>query len=76
MEAELIDGLCQRYSCLPSELMREDAHLLMRMHQILAMGRPEGADTSIKAGDSPSEQDLYNLPMQEMPEDFEWPATK
>jgi len=24
----LIDGLCQRYSCLPSQLMEEDATIL------------------------------------------------
>jgi hypothetical protein len=26
--AEMVDGLCQRYHCLPSELEREDVSLL------------------------------------------------
>lgn len=34
--AELIDGLCQRYHCLPSAIMREDAYLL-RMMTILGL---------------------------------------
>ena len=37
--AELIDGLCQRYHCLPSELLREDASLL-RMLAILSLAQP------------------------------------
>jgi hypothetical protein len=36
----LIDGLCQRYSCLPSALMAEDATLL-RMIAIVQEGKPE-----------------------------------
>ena len=40
-EAELIDGLCQRYSCLPSQLMTEDVTLL-RMVAIVQEGQPEG----------------------------------
>ena len=39
-EAELIDGLCQRYSCLPSQLMVEDVTLL-RMVAIVQAGQPE-----------------------------------
>ena len=39
-EAELIDGLCQRYSCLPSQLMGEDVRLL-RMVAIVQEGQPE-----------------------------------
>ena len=39
-EAELIDGLCQRYSCLPSQLMGEDA-TIMRMLAIVQEGQPE-----------------------------------
>ena len=40
-EAELIDGLCQMYSCLPSQLMGEDVTLL-RMVAIVQEGQPEG----------------------------------
>ena len=39
--AELIDGFCQRYSCLPSQLMGEDVTLL-RMVAIVQEGQPEG----------------------------------
>ena len=38
-EAELIDGLCQRYSCLPSQLMAEDATIL-RMMALVQEGQP------------------------------------
>jgi len=30
-----VDGLCQRYHCLPSQLLREDAGYLLRMLAIL-----------------------------------------
>jgi hypothetical protein len=36
----MIDGLCQRYSCLPSQLMEEDATIL-RMLAIVQEGQPE-----------------------------------
>jgi len=36
----LIDGLCQRYSCLPSQLMAEDVTIL-RMVAIVQEGQPE-----------------------------------
>ena len=39
-EAELIDGLCQRYSCLPSQLMEEDATIL-RMVAIIQEAQPD-----------------------------------
>tara|TARA_R100000808_G_scaffold6135_4_gene18411 strand:+ start:4060 stop:4308 length:249 start_codon:yes stop_codon:yes gene_type:complete len=35
--AELIDGLCQRYSVLPSQLVKEDVGLLRLMH-IVSLG--------------------------------------
>lgn len=39
-EAELIDGLCQRYSCLPSALLAEEATIL-KMVAIVQEGQPE-----------------------------------
>ena len=39
VEAELIDGLCQRYGCLPSALLAEDADLLLSVVGIAAMGK-------------------------------------
>ena len=38
--AELIDGLCQRYGCLPSQLLAEDA-TIMRMLAVVQLGHPE-----------------------------------
>jgi len=38
--AEIIDGLCQRYSCLPSEIVREDVGIL-RMLDIVEQGTIE-----------------------------------
>ena len=38
--AEIVDGICQRYSCLPSALLREDAGIL-RMLAIVSEGKVE-----------------------------------
>ena len=38
--AEIIDGICQRYSCLPSAVMSEDVGIL-RMLTIIAEGKIE-----------------------------------
>ena len=40
MEAELIIGLCDRWHCLPSEVLQESAEVL-RMLAILAEAQPE-----------------------------------
>ncbi len=37
INAEMIDGICQRYSCLPSSLMGEDVSLL-KMLNIVNIG--------------------------------------
>jgi len=41
VEAELVDGVCQRYGCLPSALLEEDADYLLRTLAIVGMGRVE-----------------------------------
>ena len=38
--AEIVDGICQRYSCLPSQVMAEDAGIL-RMLDIVGQGKEE-----------------------------------
>lgn len=38
--AEIVDGICQRYSCLPSAVMAEDVSIL-RMLAIVADGKVE-----------------------------------
>ena len=45
--AELIDGLCQRYHCLPSEIMKEDSSLL-KMLAILNLAQPESPPSGNK----------------------------
>lgn len=39
--AEFILGMCERFGCLPSQLLAEDAGL-MRMLKLETMGRGEG----------------------------------
>ena len=39
-QAEIIDNLCQRYSCLPSQVMGEDVGIL-RMLAIVGEGKVE-----------------------------------
>ena len=34
-EARMIDTLCRRYSCLPSQLMQEDASLMLHTLRLL-----------------------------------------
>ena len=38
--AEIVDNICQRYSCLPSQLMAEDAGIL-RMLTLVSEGKVE-----------------------------------
>ena len=38
--AEIIDGICQRYSCLPSQVLGEDVSLIKTI-QIAELGRIE-----------------------------------
>ena len=39
--AEFLDRLCQRYGCLPSQLLEEPADLLLPMLAAIAEGRPD-----------------------------------
>lgn len=39
----MVLALCERFGCLPSQLMREDAGLL-RLISIVNLGTPEGGD--------------------------------
>jgi len=40
LEAELVDGLCQRWGTVPSVVLAEDAHYVLRMLNILAEAKP------------------------------------
>ena len=62
VKARMIDNLCQRYSCLPSELLAEDVDRIMRMHSILALA----GDNQGSPGNPPGnamEQSLANMSM-------------
>jgi len=53
----MIDNLCQRYSCLPSQLLAEDADLIFGIQSILALA---GDDAPGKKTQDMEEQ-LANL---------------
>jgi hypothetical protein len=38
---KLIDNLCQKYSVTPSQLMNEDASLLLHMNRLLIEAQPD-----------------------------------
>ena len=40
LEAELVDGLCQRWGQPPSVILRENAHYILSMMTILAEAKP------------------------------------
>ena len=40
LEAELVDGLCQRWGQPPSVILAEDAHYVLRMLAVLAEAKP------------------------------------
>ena len=42
-KAKLIDRLCQRYSCLPSQLLNEDASLLRSLNILSEAGELQSA---------------------------------
>lgn len=41
VKVELIDGLCQRWSCPPSQILREPTDLVFQMVSILALAKPK-----------------------------------
>jgi hypothetical protein len=57
MRARLIDNICQRYGCLPSQLMEEDTDLLFGIMNILSL---VGDDSAPNKAQSMEEQ-LANL---------------
>lgn len=40
----MIDAICQRYHCLPSELLREDVSLIHRLNVVLLAEPKEAGD--------------------------------
>ena len=40
----MIDGLCKHWGCPPSAVLKEDAGYVMRMMQLIALGKPEELD--------------------------------
>jgi len=54
--ARMIDSLCQRYSCLPSQLLAEDADLIFGIQGILALAE-DAPDNKVQN----MEEQLANL---------------
>ena len=57
MRAKMIDGLCQRYGCLPSQLMEEDTDLLFGIINILSLVGDDAAPNKAQS----MEEQLANL---------------
>ena len=57
VRARMIDSLCQRYSCLPSQLMAEDADLIFGIQSILALAK----DDAPRSKTPDMEEQLANL---------------
>jgi hypothetical protein len=55
--ARMIDNLCQRYSCLPSQLLAEDADLIFGLQSILALA----GDDAPRNKKQDMEEQLANL---------------
>ena len=62
IRAKIIDNLCQRYSCLPSQLLAEDAGLIFQIYSILALsGEYDNQTTSPMSNVNAMEQGLANM---------------
>ena len=57
VRARMIDNLCQRYSCLPSQLLAEDADLIFGIQGILALANDDAPDNKAQN----MEEQLANL---------------
>ena len=57
VRARMIDNLCQRYSCLPSQLLAEDADLIFGIQAILALASEDAPDNKAQN----MEEQLANL---------------
>ena len=64
VEYEFVDGLCEKYGKLPSEVMREPAGYLMKMHK--AIGLAKGQDKASPKGDTPDTSSVreMEIPME------------
>ena len=60
--AQFIDMLCQRYGCLPSALLREDAGELLQIQQLLAIAEGK-AETVAEMPKEMDEEEMMGLTM-------------
>ena len=51
MELQLVDALCQRWGCLPSAVLAEDADYILRMVRLVIAPSAEGS--AAPAADDP-----------------------
>ena len=62
MKVRMIDNLCQRYSCLPSQLLTEDISLLFEIHNVMALaGDHESQEHQQLSPEQSMAQNLANL---------------
>jgi hypothetical protein len=57
----MIDTLCQRYGCLPSQLMQESMDLIFPMHHLLSMIDNEERPEQQGSKDDPILSSLANM---------------
>lgn len=64
--AQLVDGLCQRWGCLPSQLLKEDANVILQILTVIARESP-GQPPPVVGQDAPVRRtggfDESSLPM-------------
>ena len=60
--ARIIDSLCQRYGCLPSQLLQEDMDILFQIHTILFLaGDDDKAKSERQSQAKSTPHNLANL---------------
>ena len=60
-QAKMIDTLCQRYGCLPSQLMQESVDLIFPMHELLSMMSDEEHTAQQEQRNDPILSSLANM---------------
>lgn len=59
--ARMIDSLCQRYGCLPSQLMEEDMDTLFRTLTVLYLAGESGGETGEQSKMKSKLDELANM---------------
>ena len=59
--ARMIDTLCQRYGCLPSQLLKEPMDTLFRMHTVLYLAGDSGGESKEQGKGRSKLDELANI---------------